>query len=788
MFINYLKIALRNIIRHKGYSFINIFGLAIGLACCLLILLWVQDELSYDRFHEQAANIYRIEQEQNYSGRLYHVNVTPYPCIPVWKDEIPEIIDATRVAHIGNRALRFGDKSFVEGDVQAVDPAFFTMFDYPLLNGDRNLVMNEKYSIVIDEEIAGKYFDNENPVGKTMVYDNQYNLTVTGVLKKIPTNTILHPKILVHMELTKKLGEYVDSWGSNNILSFVLLQENASIPDVNNKITTVVNNHKEENTITYMVNPLTRIHLFGFFGFDHNPVAIKFVYIFSIIAGFVLLIACINFMNLATARSANRAREIGMRKVVGAFRENLIFQFIGESILLSLLAVLISILFVVLLLPVFNTIAGKEILWKALFNGQFIIGLLLITVITGLVSGSYPALFLSGFRPVTVLKGNHTSGRSQLLRRILVIVQFSLSVILIIGTLVIYKQLHFMRSKDLGFDQEHVIAISMQGDVKNSYQTLKQELIPISEVMNVTASSHRPTNIGSNAGGIQWDGKDPEMDIVVGMSSVDVDYIETMQIEILEGRAFSRDYPNDVSDDDVNVFMINETLGKIIGKDPIINEKIKFIGVEGTIVGVMKDFHFKSVHNGIEPLALFGYPKYFNNLLIRLAPGDVTQSLNAVEKVWNRILPNSPFDYRFLDEDFEWMYRTETSMSKLVKYFAILAIIIASLGLFGLASFTAEQRMKEIGIRKVLGASVQNLVFLMTSQFTKWVLIADLIAFPAAYYIMKKYLEQYAYRIDLSVSVFLLAGVLALIVALLTVGFQAIKAAIMNPVKTLKYE
>jgi len=269
---------------------------------------------------------------------------------------------------------------------------------------------------------------------------------------------------------------------------------------------------------------------------------------------------------------------------------------------------------------------------------------------------------------------------------------------------------------------------------------------------------------------------------------VDVDYIETMQIEILEGRAFSRDYPNDVSDDDVNVFMINETLAKIIGKDPIINEKIKFIGVEGTIVGVMKDFHFKSVHNSIEPLALFGYPKHFNHLLIRLAPGDVTQSLDAVEKVWRRVLPNSPFDYRFLDEDFEWMYRTETSMSKLVKYFAILAIIIASLGLFGLASFTAEQRMKEIGIRKVLGASVQNLVLLMTSQFTKWVLIADLIAFPAAHYIMKKYLEQYAYRIDLSVSVFLLAGVLALIVALLTVSFQAIKTAIMNPAKTLKYE
>ncbi|MBN2602266.1 MAG: ABC transporter permease [Candidatus Marinimicrobia bacterium] len=787
MLRNYLKIALRNIQRHKGYSFINIFGLAIGLTCCLLILLWVQDELSYDKFHTQAANIYRVEQEQNYSGKLYHVNVTPYPCAPVWKEEIPEILNATRIAHIGSRALRFGDKSFVESNVQAVDPAFFTMFDYPLLNGDRQSVMDEKYSIVIDGETAEKYFGDENPIGKILIYDNQYNLTVTGVLKKVPGNSILQPKILIHMELTKELGEYVDRWGSNNILSFVLLQENAAISDVNNKITTVVNNHKENNSIIFMVNPLTRIHLFGFFGFDHNPVAIRFVYIFSVIAGFVLLIACINFMNLATARSANRAREIGMRKVVGAFRKNLIFQFIGESILLSLFAVLISVLLVVLLLPVFSTITGKEILWKALFNGQFIIGLLFITVITGFVSGIYPALFLSGFRPVTVLKGHHSSGRNPLLRRIMVIIQFSLSVTLIIGTLVIYKQLHYMRSKDLGFDQEYVIAISMQGDVKNSYPALKQELVPMSEIINVTASSHRPTNIGSNSGGIQWDGKDPKMGIVVGMAAVDFDFVEAMQIEILEGRAFSREYPNDVQENDVNVFMINETLAKIIGKDQIINEKIKF-GVEGTVVGVMKDFNFKSIHNSIEPLVLYGYPKHFKHILIRLAPGDLTQSLAAVEKVWHHVLPNSPFDYQFLDEDFEWMYRTETSMSKLVKYFAILAIIIASLGLFGLASFTAEQRMKEIGIRKVLGASVQNLVLLMTGQFTKWVLIANLIAFPAAYIIMQKYLEQYAYRIDLPVSVFLAAGILALLVALLTVSYQAIKAAIMNPAKTLKYE
>ncbi len=788
MFKNYFKIAIRNILRHKGYSFINIFGLAIGLACCLLILLWVQDELSFDKFHANADNLFRVEQEQNYSGRLYHVNVTPYPCAPVWKDEIPEIVAAVRYAWSGGRPLRFGDKVFFENDVQAVDPAFFTMFDYPLLQGDREVVMNDPYSIVIDEETAKKYFGDENPIGKTMLYDNQYNLTVTGLLKQAPSNSTINPKILIHFEMTKELGEYNESWGSNSIRTFVQLQKNAIIEDVNRKITDIVTSHNEKSLTVYMVTPFTNIHLYGFFGFDHDPVGIKFVYLFSIIAAFVLLIACINFMNLATARSANRAREIGMRKVVGAFRKNIILQFIGESILLSFIAVMISLIFVLLLLPAFNTIASKDIQGEALFQSQFLLGLLIITIITGLVSGSYPALFLSGFKPVKVLKGNLASGKSHLLRRILVIIQFSLSIILIIGTMVIYRQLNFMRSKDLGFDQERVISISMRGEIKNSYESLKQELVQLPEVLGVTASSHRPTNIGSNAGGIQWDGKDPDMDIVVGTNSIDYDYIETMKIPMLAGRSFSRNFPYDVSNDSINALIINETLAKIIDKDPIINQNVRFMGVNATIVGVMKDFHFKSVQNIIEPLACFGYPNWFSTILIRLGQGDVTKNLSAVEKVWNRVLPNFPFEYHFLDEDFEWMYRTEAGMSQLVKYFSILAIIIACLGLFGLASFTAEQRMKEIGIRKVLGASVSRLVLLMTSQFTIWVLIANAIAFPLAYLIMHNYLKNYAYRINLGIGLFLIAGVATLAIALITVSFQAVKAAIMNPADILKYE
>ncbi|NQU27868.1 MAG: ABC transporter permease, partial [Candidatus Marinimicrobia bacterium] len=778
MINNYFKIAFRNIWRHKGYSFINIFGLAIGLTCCLLILLWVQDELGFDKFHAQADNLFRVEQDQDYSGRLYHVNVTPWPCVPAWKEEIPEVVDATRYGWCGGRSFEFGEKAFMENDIQAVDPAFFTMFDYPLIFGNRETIMDDPYSVVLNEKTAGKYFGVTNPIGEVFTVDNQFQLTVVGVLGKATGNSILDPSILVSIEFAKELGNYDDGWANNSIRSFILLQDNVDRVEINRKLTEVVNNHRDEASQTkFSVAPLTRVHLHSYFGFDDNGQAIIFVYIFSIIAGFVLLIACINFMNLATARSTNRAREIGIRKVVGAQRINLIYQFIGESLILSFLAVLVALIFVNLMLPIFNEIAGKEIGLSALLQTNFIGGLVIITLITGLIAGSYPALFLSAFRPVKVLKGQLTTGRSVTLRKILVIFQFTLSILLTIGTMVIYQQLNYMRSKDLGFNPEQVIAVGIRGDIGKSYESLKAELNQVPQVLGVSASSHRPTNIGSNSSGVDWGEKDPALELTVGMSSVDFDYIETMGITMVEGRAFSKEFPTDLATDDNIAFIINETLAQIMDKESIINENLHFVGDEGPIIGVMKDFHFRSVHNEIEPLAIFVYPEWFSIMLIRLAPGDVSESLAAVEKTWNQVLPNSPLDYRFLDEDFEWMYRVEAGMSRLIKYFSVLAIVIACLGLFGLASFTAEQRTKEIGIRKVLGASAANLVLLLSNQFTKWVLIANIIAFPIAYLILSKYLENYAYRIDLGFGPFLLAGVLALVIALLTVSFQAVKAA-----------
>ena len=790
MILNYLKLSLRYLWRYKIYSFINIFGLAVGLTCALLIMLWVQDEVSYDQFHSNSQNLYRIEQDQVYDGEKYHVNVTPWPCVPSWKEEIPEVVDATRAGFIGGRSFRYGEQAFVEDNVLAVDPSFFSIFDFALLNGNENSIFQNPFSVVIDEVTAAKYFGDNDPIGETLIVDSQHNLTVSGVIEKAPRNSSFAPVILVSIEFAKTLGDYDEGWGNNSIRSYALLSESANLEDVNRKLTEVVNNHRDEESQTkYMVNLLTRIHLHGYFGFGNSSEAVTRLYMFSIIAGFVLLIACINFMNLSTARSANRAREIGIRKVVGAYRKDLILQFLGESLLLTIFAVILSLGLIIYLLPVFNSISGKMLSSSVMLQPNFILGLTATTLITGLFAGSYPAFFLSAYRPVKVLKGNTTQGNSQTLRKVLVILQFTLSITLIIATIVINQQLNYSKSKDLGFDKENVIALSINGDKNEKYEALRQELLQYPQILGITASSHRPSNIGSNSGGADWDGKDPEQTLIVSMSSVDYEFTETMRIPLVEGRSFSREYGSDLSNEaGGGAFLINEELAKIIGSESILDQTFRFIGVEGPIIGVMKDFHFKSMRQRIEPLAIVVAPEYFGEVLIRLNPGDETQALAIVNKVWDRVYPGIPFEHTYLDQDFEMLYRTDNAIEQLVKYLAIVAVIIAYLGLFGLASFSAEQRKKEIGIRKVLGASISNLMGLLTIQFAKWVMIACAIAFPLAYYGISRYLQSFAYRVELGVGPFLIAGSLAIIITLLTVSYQAVKASMANPVDSLKYE
>ncbi len=786
MIKNYIKIALRNIKKHKGYSFINIIGLAIGMACCLLISIWVLDELSYDKFHENAATLYRVEENQDYMGRIFHVTVTPYPLAPALKDEIPEILDATRYVFPGGLLFRYGDKAFFEDNTRAVDPSFFQMFTFPFLKGDKNTALNSPYSLVLSEKIAEKYFGDENPVGKVISVNNTYEFTVTGVMKNVPHNSSLQFETVIPYEFLRKTGKTNEEFGSNSIWTFIQLQKDIPAEKANEKVFGFIRKRVPESVTSLLLMPYTRIHLHEYFGYIKEPGAIQYVYIFSIIAIFVLLIACINFMNLSTARSANRAKEVGLRKVVGASKGHLIRQFFGESALFSFIALVFAVIIVNLLLHAFSTLAAKELSWKVTGIGSVLVGFLLITLFTGLVAGSYPALLLSSFQPAKVLKGNVKSGAGgSRFRKILVVVQFSLSILLIIGTIVVYKQLNYMKNKKLGWDKEHLVYIPLRTDnIKKSYEVLKTELAKDPKILGITGTDQLPSYISSNAGGADWEGKDPNQQILIGINAVDFGFIETLKIEMREGRSFSRDFPSDLS----KAFIINEEVVKIMGKESVVGERFSFIGRQGSIIGVMKNFHYQPVQSKIEPLAITISPDNIRYMLIRIQPESISASLKYIENTWKRIMPNYPFEYRFLDENFDRMYRAEERMGSLLKYFAVLAMFIACLGLFGLASFTAEQRTKEIGVRKVLGAGVSQITILLCREFLMLVLLANVIAWPAAYLVMKNWLKGYAYRTSPDLFTFAAAMAAALVIAFLSVSFQAIRAATANPVDSLRYE
>lgn len=799
MLKNYLKIALRNIIRHKGYSFINISGLAIGLTSCLLIMMWVMDELSYDRFHENKDTIYRVEQDQNYSGSVYHVNVTPYPMAEGLIAEIPEVKNATPYPYVSTLLLRHENNAFFESRARAVTPAFLEMFTYPFVRGDKSTALANPYSMVITEEMAEKYFGDSDPMGQVINVNNQYDFIVTGILKNIPRNSVVRFDLLVPFEFLKDLGRTIDRWGGNSIITYVQLDENAVIADVNEKITDLRHRKSAESIedpkeleefqnrprTQFMLMPLVDIHLHAYFGYTRSMGEILYIYIISAIAIFVLLIACINFMNLSTARSANRAKEVGLRKVVGAKKSNLIGQFYGESILLAFIALFLSLLIIVIILPSFSTFVDKEFSLLSLFHWKFLVGMLSVTFLTGIASGSYPALFLSAFQPVKILRGGISSGaKGSLFRRVLVVVQFSLSLILILGTIIIYFQVNFMKSKELGFDKEHLVSIPLRGNTKDSFDILKQEMLKDQKVVNVSGTNFNPTNIGSNSSGAEWDGKDPDLRVLISFGSVDYDYIETMKIDLAEGRSFSKEFATDGS----SAFLVNQETAKIMGMESVVGQRFSFVGKEGFIIGVMKNYHFQSVERNIEPLAIDVKPENNNYMIIRLQAGDTQAAVEYLKSTWGKILPNYPFDYQFIDQRIDQMYSDWEKLSTLLKYFAFLAILIACLGLFGLASFTAEQRTKEIGVRKVLGASVLGIVMLLSKEFVKWVLVANIIAWPISYFVMKNWLQSFAYRIDIRVDIFIFSGLLALIIALVTVSYQAFKAARANPVNALKYE
>lgn len=790
MFKHYFKIALRYILRQKFYSFINIAGLTIGMACCMMITLWVRDELSYDRFHQNAEAIYRVYHYESTTPQNSPSALTPPPMAAALKKDFPEIIKATRFGTWLKRLVTYQDKHFNETKYMHADPDFFAMFSFPFVKGDPATAFSNPYSVVITETAAAKYFGREDPLGKTLTVNHTFDVAVTGVIQDVPSNSSLEFDLLSPFDILIKefIGEKNRSnWGFNSFSTFVMLPRNASSDNLSQKLNGYLKKLEPESTYEMALQPFIDIHLFSKLDHDYKNLGdIKYVWIFSALAVFVLLIASVNFMNLTTARSANRAQEVGLRKVVGAQRSQLVRQFFGESVLMALLALVTALLLVELLLPLFNALSGKHLASAWQNNPPLLFGFFGMALLTGLFSGSYPALFLSSFQPIRVLKGSlRSTGANSRFRKVLVIFQFSLSVFLIIGTIVISRQLSYMRNIDLGFSRERIIHLNIHGELHEKYGAIRDRFLQNPKVLHVTASMALPTNIQSSPGTPEWEGKAPDEQMEIKADFVDIDYIETFNIPMVEGRSFSRDYATDPE----TAFIVNEeAVRRMRLQKPVVGKRFGFWNIDGRIIGVMKDAHFQSLHHRIEPLVFKMFPPWLRRMYVKIQSDNISATLSSLEKTWDQMNLGYPFEFRFLDENFHNLYKTEERLGNIFRSFAALAVFIACLGLLGLASFMAEQKAKEIGIRRILGASVFGIALMMSKEFTRWVLMANLIAWPAAWIVMSRWLKGFAYRSDLGAWIFFLSAGLSLGLALLTVAFQSYRAALADPAETLRQE
>jgi len=791
MIKNFFKIAFRNIARHKGFTFINVTGLAIGLAASLLILLWVQDEFSFERFNLNGENIYRVEEDQFYSGARYHVTVTPVPSGPVWKEKIPEIEDQVRINLWLPRVLfKNDDKVFFESSIAAVDSQLLKIFTYPLSMGDPATALNAPHSIILTQKLATKYFGKTNPVGKTLTVENQAQFTVTGVFKDIPANSMFTFSAVIPYSYLKEIGAADRSWGNNSIFTFIRLKKGADIKAVNKKLTDIAIENNPQTTTKFSLFPLLDIHLHGQFGFKETKGPVIVVTIFTLIAIFILLIACINFINLSTAKASGRAKEIGIKKAAGADQMSIIIQFLLESLLLVSVAMILAILLVGLSLTLFNNISGKNFMLADLFRVRFIMNFIVVGLVAGLISGIYPALYLSSFKPASVLKGETVSGKGNgMLRRVLVVIQFTLSILIAVSAIFMFRQLKFLQNKELGYNKENLVCITMPDNMKPRYYSLKQELEKEILIQGVTASMWNPTSMGSNSGGASWDGKDPDKQVLIGTNGIDYDYLKTLDMKLVSGRDFSKDFKGDMAHDTVGNFLINEEVVKLMGIGDPVGKNFRFMGLNGTIVGILKNFHFKGADQAIEPMAFALAPVgYLRCILVRWTPGNIPDSLKALEKGWKAVVPEYPLDYTFIDQDYDKLFKAQIRITGLLKYFTILAIIIACLGLYGLSSFSTERRTNEIGIRKVMGADSITVMYTLAWEFLLPVLISVVIAIPVGWIVVRNLLKQFAYRIDIHFYVFAGIAVGAILIALLTVSFQAYKATGINPAEALKVE
>jgi len=806
MLKNYLKIAWRNLLRNISFSLINIFGLAIGIATCLLIMLFVQHELSYDRFNEKADRIVRITFHGKMNGgEIKEANVMP-PVAETFKKDFPEIQAATRVHSLGTPRITYGDKTFKEDAFAFVDANFFDVFTLPLLKGDAKTVLTQPNTAVIAAEVARKYFGNENPMGKVLqLKDQKAALTVTGVIDQVPANSHFHFGVFASMTSLPAAKE--QNWMISGFYTYFLLKEGTDYKKLEAKLQQEVDKYigpqlqksmgvtmsqfrQNGNNLGFYLQPLTDIHLHSDLTGDMEPHGdIQYVYIFSAVAVFMLLIACINFMNLSTAGASKRAKEVGIRKVMGSVKKQLITQFLFESLLLTAMALLLALGFVYFLLPVFNNLAGQDLTSQLKANVLTIPALILFGLFTGVLAGSYPAFFLSSFNPITVLKGRFLSGkRSTGLRSSLVVFQFFISIGLIIGTLIVYKQLSYIQHKKLGYNKDQVIVVEEAYWLGNNQNAFKQQLLQDPRVISISSSGYLPA--GNSYGNKYMVYPDASTTHLMQTIKYDADYnyIPTLGMQIAAGRNFSKDFGADSTG-----IILNETAAKAFGwGEKAIGHSISHSENDGKtktyqVIGIVKDFHFKSLHELITPLVMI-MGNDNGNLIVKAKTKDIGALLQTMKKHWTDLNAESAFSYSFLDDRFNNTYKSEQNIGNILGIFAGLTIFVACLGLFGLTIFTAEQRTKEIGIRKVLGANIASLIALISKDFLKLVFIAFLIAAPIAWFAMNKWLQSFAYRIEISWWLFIVVAVVATVIALFTVGFQAVKAALANPVKSLRSE
>jgi putative ABC transport system permease protein len=808
MLKSYIKTAFRNLMKYKVISSINLFGLTVGLTCSLLILAYILNELSYDKYNANADRIYRVtrtfnNQDGNVSLRLS--TISP-PFGPYLLTDFPDIQKMTRILSNGVTSMRYHEKLFND-HVYFADENLFDVFSVRVLKGNPKTALSIPFTVMIDEEMSKKYFGDEDPMNKSIRFNNQFELKVSGVFKSFPANAHIHPEVMVSFSTLNDTAVYGaeglrTNWGNNSFFTYLLMPENYPVKKMVAQFPAFLDKHMPHKDFNGM-NPskftsldlqkLTDIHLYSHTDYEAEPNGdMKRVYIFSIVAFFILLIACINYMNLSTARSALRAREIGIRKVIGARKKELILQFLGESVLLCWIAILLAGVFTFFALPWLNSMAGEHFSFGILVQWQVLLPLFIAPFVIGTLSGIYPAIFLSSFQPIKTLKGLFKAGGGNIsFRQVLVTTQFVISIVLIITTVVVFQQLHFMQQKSLGYDKEHIVLLPYGTDLGKQYNTFRSELLRNAGFKDITRSTRVPTGrLLDDMGAFTYTGDSARpTNTDIKYVGVDYDFLSVYGIKILAGRDFSREFATDTAS-----FILNESAIHTLGwKDPqtAIGKDFRYGNQKGHIIGVVRDFNFESMHQAIVPLILIMLPpsqSYYSDASVKMSGTNLHSSLEYLEKTWRRMFPEAPYQFNFLDERFDKLYESEQKQGSIFVSFACIAIFIACLGLFGLSAFAISQRIKEIGIRKVLGANATGIVALLSKDFLRLVVIAAVIAFPIAWYAMHDWLKDFAYRISIEWWVFLMAGILAALIALITVGFQALKAAIANPVKSLRTE